>query len=135
LHTVKVRFLRNYKDGDSEEKWKASENSNTEASEATFRIRDDTTFHDLKTEACRLWKIENEDKVSLRARNLASLKVFDDSRRKQDETEEENPTGVLDRVSKAVLDHSLYPEFYLFETNIRAKQIFVEMENFFVVEN
>jgi hypothetical protein len=33
------------------------------------------------------------------------------------------------------MDHSIYPEFILFETNPKAKQIFVELENFFTNEN
>ena len=47
VHTVKVKYIRAYKDGDSEEKYK-----NSESSEATFRIRESTTFTELKIAAC-----------------------------------------------------------------------------------
>lgn len=41
----------------------------------------------------------------------------------------------FDKVSTAILTHTLYPEFFLVQNNIKAKEIFVELGHFFVSDS
>ena len=61
--------------------------------------------------------------MSLRTTNLASLLAFDDEEMKIDQLEEkgdkpdekdsESKIKCLNKVSKAIMDHTIYPEFLL----------------------
>lgn len=128
VHSVKVNYIKNLKDGDIERFTKA------QARTAVFRITQSTTLIDLRKTVCEFWVIssqviEHPEIMSLRANNMAFLDLLSKEER-QDEKALRAIKETTIPLYKLFADNKLFPELWLIETNPQSPRLFPNQEDF-----
>lgn len=121
VHSVKVNYIKNLKDGDIERFTKAM------ARTAVFRITKDTTLMDLRKTVCDFWVsatqgIAHPEIMSLRAINMAYLELL--------AKEERVDRDTMVPLYRLFGDNKLFPELWLIENNSHCSQLFPNQEDF-----